>query len=475
MKKYLEITILGLCILFVSCDKHIVPISLHEENSHYFIFHGKPTVLITSGEHYGAVLNLDFDYTAYLDELQSRGLNCTRLFTGTYVEFPGGWSFPAEQPLSPAPGRFICPWARSSKPGYINGGNKFDLTKWDNEYFKRLKDFFTQAARRGIVVELTLFCPYYDTRTEDHDLLWKYSPFYWENNINGVGNISRTKALTMDNGNLLDIQGVYIRKIVNELKDYDNLIYEICNEPYIQDLASYDWMVHISQIIENVESTYGYRHLLTQNIANGSTKIFNPIPNVSVFNFHYSEPTAISLNYELNKVIGNNETFGESNIIERVHGWDFVIGGGGLYNNLDFSFSTSNAAGGTPDSEGAILRSQFSTLKKFIEGFDFIRMKPDSLVIKGVVMQGISAYALAETGVAYAVYLRKSDLQDIKPRSCELGINLPTGNYKVVWVNPVTGEVNSEITFAHSGGERKLNSPLFDIDIALDIRRIDNI
>ena len=48
------------------------PIALHPENPHYFIYHGKPTILITSGEHYGAVLNLDFDYLPYLDELKSR-------------------------------------------------------------------------------------------------------------------------------------------------------------------------------------------------------------------------------------------------------------------------------------------------------------------------------------------------------------------------------------------------------------------
>src|SRR4051794_10247153 len=38
------------------------PISLHPDNGHYFLFRGKPAVLITSGEHYGAVLNRDFDF-----------------------------------------------------------------------------------------------------------------------------------------------------------------------------------------------------------------------------------------------------------------------------------------------------------------------------------------------------------------------------------------------------------------------------
>ena len=29
------------------------PLALHPENPHYFLFRGKPTVLVTSGEHYG--------------------------------------------------------------------------------------------------------------------------------------------------------------------------------------------------------------------------------------------------------------------------------------------------------------------------------------------------------------------------------------------------------------------------------------
>jgi hypothetical protein len=35
------------------------PIRIHPESAHYFLWRGKPTVLITAGEHYGAVLNLD--------------------------------------------------------------------------------------------------------------------------------------------------------------------------------------------------------------------------------------------------------------------------------------------------------------------------------------------------------------------------------------------------------------------------------
>ncbi len=57
-----------LSLVFVVLASHCVfaqetkPIRLHPDNPHYFLFRGKPTILITSAEHYGAVLNPNFDY-----------------------------------------------------------------------------------------------------------------------------------------------------------------------------------------------------------------------------------------------------------------------------------------------------------------------------------------------------------------------------------------------------------------------------
>src|SRR5690242_19108784 len=62
------------------------PLAVHPENPHSYIFQGKPTVLITSAEHYGAVVNKDFDYVAYLDTLHSYGLNYTRIYPGFLFE-----------------------------------------------------------------------------------------------------------------------------------------------------------------------------------------------------------------------------------------------------------------------------------------------------------------------------------------------------------------------------------------------------
>src|SRR6478752_6856463 len=152
---------LNFCWPAISAGQNQQPISLHPENPHYFLFRNRPTVLVTSGEHYGSVLNLDFDFEKYLKTLQADGLNLTRTFTGAYVEPSGSFNI-ASNTLAPVTGRFICPWARSETPGYVNGGNKFDLTKWSEPYFQRLKKFVSEASKRGIVVEFTLFCPFYE-------------------------------------------------------------------------------------------------------------------------------------------------------------------------------------------------------------------------------------------------------------------------------------------------------------------------
>lgn len=153
-----------LFVLFVATSfAQSKPLALHPDNPHYFLFRSKPTVLITSGEHYGAVVNLEFDYVKYLDTLQRDKLNLTRRFLA-YREQSGAFGI-ANNVLAPKQEKFIAPWARSSVPGYFDGSNKFDLTKWDEKYFTRLKDFVAQAAKRGIVIEANLFSSYYS----DHE------------------------------------------------------------------------------------------------------------------------------------------------------------------------------------------------------------------------------------------------------------------------------------------------------------------
>src|SRR5579863_7784894 len=89
------------------------PIRLDPKNPHYFLYNGKATVLITSGEHYGSVINPDFNYHKYLAALQSDGLNYTRLFPGSYVEVPGTSFGIQRNTIAPPGDRLLLPWVRS--------------------------------------------------------------------------------------------------------------------------------------------------------------------------------------------------------------------------------------------------------------------------------------------------------------------------------------------------------------------------
>ncbi|MEZ6059083.1 MAG: DUF6298 domain-containing protein [Planctomycetaceae bacterium] len=315
-------------------------LALHPENPHYFQWRGRPTILVTSGEHYGALLNLDFDYTAYLKELHRHGLNHTRTFSGVYREDSQAFQI-TENTLAPLPNRYISPWARSDQPGYHGGGNRFDLTKWDPAYFERLRDFMTMAAEQGVVVELTLFCPMYN------DSMWNDCPMKAANNVNGIGNCDREEVYTAKHRDLLDVQLDFTRKIVSELRDFGNLYYEVCNEPYFGGVTM-QWQHTIVDAIVEAEREFPRKHLISMNIANGRQKVDQPHPAVSIFNFHYCvPPDTVAMNYGLNKVIGENETGfrGSSDVLYRTEGWDFLLAGGGLYNNLDYSFSAKHPDG----------------------------------------------------------------------------------------------------------------------------------
>jgi hypothetical protein len=464
MKRLLPILLLAVASPSFAADK---PLALHPENPHYFLFRGKPTILITSAEHYGAVLNRDFDYTKYLDELETHGLNLTRTFTGVYCEDTKVFGI-TRNTLVPSEGKLICPWARSDTPGYAGGGNKFDLTKWDDAYFKRMKTFLIQAGKSGIVVELVLFCAFYG------DSMWKLSPMNAANNVNGIGKVARIAAYNRDkNGDLQATQEALVKKLVAELNEFDNLYFEVCNEPYA-GVVSDDWQRRIIDVIVDAEKSLPNKHLISQNVANGSQRIEKPHPAVSIFNFHYaSPPTAVKENFALNKVIGDNETGfkGTGDTHYRMEAWEFLLVGGGLYNNLDYSFATGHEDGTfqypdkTPGGGNLGFRKQISVLKEFLDGFEFIRMKPDEALLKGSLSAKGRARVLSEPGKQYAVYFFGGP--SVKP-----SLALPAGKYQAEWLSPLTGKVLKSEPITAKEIPVELASPEFGPDIALRIKQI---
>lgn len=390
---------------------------LHPDNPHYFLWRGEPTVIVTSGEHYGALLNLDFDYRRYLDTLHRDRLNGTRVFVGSYVEGDEAFNI-AGNTLNPARGRFIAPWARSAEPGYADGGNKFDLTRWNEAYFRRLRDLVTYAGQRDVIVEMNLFSPMYE------EGMWALSPLNAANNVNGVGRIGKDDVFTLDrHGGTLPFQEAMVRRIVSELRPYDNVYIEVCNEPYARQLSD-AWHRHITDVIAEAMRGWDAPILISQNVANQAAKIVDPHPAISIFNFHYATPpSAVDMNYHLNRPIGDNETGfrGTGDDVYRMEAWEFMLAGGALFNHLDYSFTADHEDGTfefpptQPGGGGPTIRKQLAVLKQFIESFDFVRMAPDTATLRGGGPPLGSVRVLSEPGRAYAVYVR--DLASTGPWS----------------------------------------------------------
>ena len=57
MNRHISGCLLWIVVLFAPASLPGQPIAQHPDNPHYFLFQGKPTILITSAEHYGAVVN----------------------------------------------------------------------------------------------------------------------------------------------------------------------------------------------------------------------------------------------------------------------------------------------------------------------------------------------------------------------------------------------------------------------------------
>lgn len=286
MVSFQTLVLSAAAILFLKASGTVTaaePITLHPENGHYFLWRGKPTILVTSGEHYGAVLNLDFAFDRYLATLAADGLNHTRIFSGTYREVFGSFGI-TDNTLAPKKNRYVCPWARSDTPGYFDGTNKFDLSRWDPTYFTRLRRFMAAAQERGIVVEMNLFCPLYA------EAMWAASPMNAKNNVNGVDDCPRAEVLTLKHPRLVEIQVAFTRKIVHELNEFDNLYFEVINEPYARGVSE-QWEHYIAEMIQQAEKILPKKHLISMNIASGRQESKRSAPGCFDFQFPRLRPS----------------------------------------------------------------------------------------------------------------------------------------------------------------------------------------
>jgi hypothetical protein len=202
----------------------------------------------------GSVQALDFD--AFVKFLTAHGHNFTLLWTVEMPKFCG-------LPLTPSPSDFTVaplPWKRTGPGTATDGGLKFDLTKFDQSFFDRLRTRTQALNNAGIYVGVYLF-------TGEFLNAFRCSsdgyPLTGANNINGVddsyvGGKQGTNAITMKAPNTITkFQDAYVEKVIDTLNDLPNVLWIVSEETPGNSIW---WNDHQISHIRAYESGKAHQH-----------------------------------------------------------------------------------------------------------------------------------------------------------------------------------------------------------------------
>ena len=265
--RYMSRICLLCCLLFVSMFAHTQsgltgPLKVDEQNPRYFSDNSGRLVYLTGSHTWSNLQDIlmpgdqVLDFSGYLDMMKSNGHNFMRM-----------WMF--EQPLMAAwtPDTISfepLPFLRTGPGKARDGKPKFDLTKFNPEYFNRLRQRVIDAGEKNIYVSVMLFQGWSLDRTGfGVGNPFPFLPYHAPNNINGIS-VPETKEDYDDKPSLhslqvspqlLKVQEAYVKKVIETVNDLDNVLYEIINEG-----GGTAWQYHMIRFIKKTESIMPKQH-----------------------------------------------------------------------------------------------------------------------------------------------------------------------------------------------------------------------
>jgi hypothetical protein len=194
-----------------------------------------------------------FDYGRYLNRLARYHHNFFRLWTFEITR----WRECGGTDVRVAP----QPWLRTGPGTARDGLPKFDLTRLDPAYFRRLRNRVVRARNRGMYVSVMLF-EGWSLQFAERPWNWAAHPFDAANNVNGVDGDTNhdgvgTEVHTLGNRRVLAIQRTYVRRVLRTLNDLNNVLYEIVNEA---GPSSTRWQYDMIRFVKREEARMPKRH-----------------------------------------------------------------------------------------------------------------------------------------------------------------------------------------------------------------------
>ena len=252
------------------------PLVVHPANPRYFQNAATGEAVYLTGAHtWDNLVDMGpsdpppkFDFEAYVDWMAQLNHNFIRLWTWELVT----WDTTANRhdklhTVSP------MPYARTGPGMALDGKPKFDLTKFEPAYFERLRQRVTAARKRGIYVSVMLFEGW---GLQFSPKAWEGHPFHPKNNVNGIDGDANddgkgVEVHELGNKAVTAIQEAYVRKVIDTVNEFDNVLYEISNENHP---PSTPWQYHMIRFIKKYEKTKPNQHAvgMTFQYKNGSNK-----------------------------------------------------------------------------------------------------------------------------------------------------------------------------------------------------------
>ena len=423
------------------------PLRIHPTNPRYFTVDGVHAILLTGSHTWNNLVDMGpsdppprFDYEAYLKWLTAHSHNFIRLWAWELVAWERNVQGPNRPILYHAAPQ---PWQRTGPGDAWDGKPRFDLTKFNADYFVRLRGRVQAAQDRGIYVSVMLFEGW---GVQFAANAWRQHPFHPDNNINGIrGDLDGDgRAVEIHTGRIAEItalQRAYVRHVIETVNGFDNVLYEISNENHP---ASTTWQYDMIRFIKEQEKTLPKQHPVgmtfqykggsNQTLFDSPADWISPNPDGG---YRTNPPAADGAKVIL---LDTDHLWGEGGDSRWV--WQsFLRGHNPLYMDRIVELS--------PDPRGDIkgaeaVRSAMGCIRRFAERLDLACLTPHPELAS-------SAFCLANPSREYLSY---------QPKGGEpLSVELTAGTYRYEWFDPVKGESFGKGSIQAARGAREFKIP----------------
>ena len=265
----------------------------HEAGDLFFTDEAGKEVYLAGSHTWTSVQDVDhqpFGWGAFVSLLKQTGANFTRLWETDSVNDHGT--------MTPTPFLQMA-------------DGRFDLTRFNPEYFSTLRARVQELGENGIYASVMMFNGWSVHQSDT----WPESPWRSGNNVNGIAG-TQDSVMGLSDPRITALQDAYVRKVVAAVGDLPNVLWEVCNESVNTD-AGWAWQEHMFGVIRAAD---GGRHPAGVTAAGWWTgPRWEMADRLAHTGADWTAPDG--LDYGLNGSVAPAATGGQVSIVDTDHIW----------------------------------------------------------------------------------------------------------------------------------------------------------